>query len=128
MGKTLEKALRAALIRQKINRMKYGGQYMKTYLLPDNSITQIRADVDVAYKAFAPLCVKDNGVFVSPDSFKYCARVVHYELGNVLFHAHCLRHTWHDPGRRRGEPRPLWSVWDIKTSKPHCRPIRSIQT
>lgn len=39
------------------------------------------------------MCVKDDGTFVSPDSFKYCARVVHYELGNVLFHAHCLRHT-----------------------------------
>lgn len=93
MGKTLEKVLKSTLHQQNINRMKYGGKYLKTYLLPDNSITQVRADVAVAYKEFTPLCVKDDGTFVSPDSFKYCARVIHYELGNVLFHAHCLRHT-----------------------------------
>ena len=93
MGKTLGKVLKSTLHQQNINRIKYGGKYLKTYLLPDNSITQIRSDVTVAYKEFTPLCVKDDGTFVSPDSFKYCARVVHYELGNVLFHAHCLRHT-----------------------------------
>lgn len=93
MGKTLEQALKNTIKQRKINQMKYGGQYMKTYLLPDNSITQVRADVTVPYKEFMPLCVKDNGVLLTPDSFKYCARVIHYELGNVLFHAHCLRHT-----------------------------------
>lgn len=93
MGKTLEQVLKNTIKQRKINQMKYGGQYMKTYLLPDSSITQIRADVTVPYKEITPLCVKDNGVLLTPDSFKYCARVVHYELGNVLFHAHCLRHT-----------------------------------
>ena len=93
MGATLEQSLKYAIRQRKINQMKYGGQYMKTYLLPDNSITQIRADVTVAYKEIMPLCVKDNGILVTPDSFKYCARVIHYELGNVLFHSHCLRHT-----------------------------------
>ena len=66
---------------------------MKTYLLPDQSITQIRSDVDVPYKEIMPLCMKDTGELVTPDSFKYCARVIHYELGNTLFHSHCLRHT-----------------------------------
>ena len=37
--------------------------------------------------------MKDTGELVTPDSFKYCARVIHYELGNTLFHSHCLRHT-----------------------------------
>ena len=93
MGKTLGKVLKSTLHQQNINRMKYGGKYLKAYLIPDNSITQIRSDVTVAYKEFTQLCVKYDGTFVSPDSFKYCARVVHYELGNVLFHAHYLRHT-----------------------------------
>lgn len=93
MGETLEKALKHAIHQRNINRMKYGGKYYKTYLLPDNSITQVRADVAVAYKEFTPLCVKDDGILVTPDSFKYCARVIHYELGNPLFHSHCLRHT-----------------------------------
>ena len=66
---------------------------MKTNLLPDGSIAQIKADVTVSYQEITPLCVKDSGSLVTPDSFKYCARVIHMELGNVLFHAHCLRHT-----------------------------------
>lgn len=41
------------------------------------------------------MCVKDTGELLTPESFKYCARIVHYKLGNVLFHSHCLRHT-HD--------------------------------
>lgn len=40
-----------------------------------------------------PLCVKENGELLTPESFKYCARVIHYELNNPLFHSHCLRHT-----------------------------------
>ena len=93
MGKTLEQALHYVINEQKKNRLKYGQHYMKTYVLPDKSITQIRADVVVPYQEIMPLCVKDNGALVTPESFKYCARVIHYELGNALFHSHCLRHT-----------------------------------
>ena len=93
IGPTLEKELKYAIQQRRLNRMKYGGAYMKTYLLPDNSLTQIRADIAVPYKEITPLCVKDNGTFITPESFKYCARVIHHELGNPLFHAHCLRHT-----------------------------------
>lgn len=93
MGSTVEQALKHAIREQKKNRMKYGQHYMKTYVLPDKSITQVRADVNVPYQEIMPLCVKDNGELVTPESFKYCARVIHYELGNALFHSHCLRHT-----------------------------------
>lgn len=93
MGSTIEQALRYAIRERKKNKMKYGQHYMKTYVLPDKSITQLRADVNVPYQEIMPLCVKDNGKLVNPESFKYCARVIHYELGNVLFHSHCLRHT-----------------------------------
>ena len=93
MGKTLECELKSAIHQRKMNLLKYGGTYLKTYVLPDNSITQIRADINVMHKEIMPLCVKDNGELVTPESFKYCARVIHYELGNVLFHSHCLRHT-----------------------------------
>ena len=93
IGQTLEKELKYAIKQRKINRLKYGGAYLKTYLLPDNSITQVRADITVPHKEITPLCVKDNGELVTPASFKYCARVIHWELGNHLFHAHCLRHT-----------------------------------
>ncbi len=61
--------------------------------MPDNSICQFRSDVSVPYKEIMPLSVKENGELPTPESFKYCARVIHYDLGNELFHAHCLRHT-----------------------------------
>ena len=93
IGNTVEQELRRAILTRKKNRMKYGPLYMKTYVLPDHSITQIRADVTVPYQEIMPLCVKENGELLNPESFKYCARVIHYELGNALFHAHCLRHT-----------------------------------
>lgn len=93
MGHTLEQALKHAIHQRKLNRIKYGENYINTYVLPDHSIVQIRANIKAAYKEIMPLCVKDNGELLTPDSFKYCARVIHNELGNPLFHSHCLRHT-----------------------------------
>lgn len=93
IGKTLETELKRLIIERKKNQLKYGSKFMKTYVLPDSSITQVRADIQVAYQEIMPLCVKDNGELVTPESFKYCARVIHWELGNPLFHSHCLRHT-----------------------------------
>lgn len=93
IGKTLEKELRVAITERKKNKLKYGPYYWKTYVLPDNSILQARADITVPYREIMPLCVKDNGSLLTPESFQYCARIIHHELGNPLFHAHCLRHT-----------------------------------
>lgn len=93
IGSTLEKALKEALTERKKNMLKYGPYYFKTYVLPDNSITQMRADIAAPYKEIMPLCVRPNGEMITVDSFKYCAKVIHYELGNPLFHSHCLRHT-----------------------------------
>lgn len=93
IGDTLERELKNSIRIRKMNQMKYGQHYMKTYVLPDNSIVQVRADIDVPYKEIIPLCVKENGELLTPESFKYCARVIHHELGNPLFHSHCLRHT-----------------------------------
>ena len=73
--------------------MKLGGTFLKTYIMPDKSIAQIRADVKVMHQEIMPLCTKENGELVTPESFKYCARVIHWELGNPLFHSHALRHT-----------------------------------
>lgn len=93
IGKTLEKELKNEMIRHKKNRMKLGGQYLKTYLLPDRTIVQYPADIDVPYKEIMLLCMRDNGKFLAPNSFSACSRIIHKELGNELFHAHCLRHT-----------------------------------
>lgn len=93
IGKTLENALKEVIKTRRKNQMKLGGRFLKTYVMPDKSITQIRADVQVMYQEIMPLCAKENGELVTPESFKYCARVIHWELGNPLFHSHCLRHT-----------------------------------
>lgn len=93
MGDTIKQILKKEIIQRKENMLKYGQYYVKTYLLPDNSIAQFRADMNVPYKEIMPLCVRENGELLTTESFKYCARVVHNELNNPLFHSHCLRHT-----------------------------------
>ncbi|MFV0343823.1 MAG: tyrosine-type recombinase/integrase [Anaerocolumna sp.] len=93
MGKTVLQILRKEITRRKENMLKYGQYYLKTYRLPDNSILQFRADIEVPYQEIMPLCVKENGELMTSESFKYCSRVIHYELGNSLFHSHSLRHT-----------------------------------
>ena len=93
IGNTLEKALKDTIRQYRTNQLKYGSKYLKTYLMPDKSIVQFRADIVVPYQEIMPLCLKDNGELLTSESFKYCARVIHYELGNPLFHSHCLRHT-----------------------------------
>ena len=62
-------------------------------IIPAETLSQVRSDITVPYKEVMLLCAKETGEFLTPESFKYCARVIHYELGNVLFHSHCLRHT-----------------------------------
>jgi len=93
IGKTLKDALKEVIRNRRKNQMKLGGTFLKTYIMPDKSIAQIRADVKVMHQEIMPLCTKENGELVTPESFKYCARVIHWELGNPLFHSHALRHT-----------------------------------
>ena len=90
---TFRKALKEELLTRKKQMMEYGPYYTKTYLLPDHSILQCRADIPVPHQEIWPLSVKENGELLTPETFKYCARVIHHELGNPMFHSHCLRHT-----------------------------------
>lgn len=93
MGSTLSHALKKELAKRKETMFRYGPYYTKTYITPDNKIIQLPASVETTYKEFFPLSVKENGELMTPDSFKYCARVIHYELNIPLFHSHSLRHT-----------------------------------
>lgn len=88
-----EAALKAEIHTRRLNQMKYGQYFIKSYLLPDGSVQQVRADVSMPYPEIMPLSARENGELLTPYSFKYCARVVHNELNNPLFHSHCLRHT-----------------------------------
>jgi Site-specific recombinase XerD len=93
IGNTLKELLRKEIIQKKENRLFYGKYYMKSYLGPNNNIIQMRADIELPYSEIHPLITKEDGSLQTPESFKYCARVIHNELNNPLFHSHALRHT-----------------------------------
>ncbi len=93
MGSTLENILRRTITAQKKNMLLYGQYYTKSYMGPDNELIQTRANVRLPYREIMPACIRENGEILTPESFKYCARVAHTELGLPLFHSHSLRHT-----------------------------------
>lgn len=93
MDKDMIRALRKELIKRKKTKLFYGQYYTKTYVQPDGAIMQCPADIEVPYREIMPLSVKENGEMYTSESFKYCARVAHNELGLPLFHSHSLRHT-----------------------------------
>lgn len=93
IGNELSMAFKKEINNRKKNMLKYGPYYLKSYLTPDGTIAQARADIVVPYKEIWPAAVKESGELTNTDSFKYCVRVIHYSLNNPFFHHHCLRHT-----------------------------------
>lgn len=93
MIKALVGILKQEIIDRKKNQLKYGEYFTKTYLKPNNEIFQVRGNEVYPYKEIMPVSTRENGDLLTPMTFKYCARVVHNELNNPLFHSHCLRHT-----------------------------------
>lgn len=55
-------------------------------------IIPIERCVPCALQRVEMVCVRENGDYVSTDSFKYCSRVIHNEL-KLAFDYHSLRHT-----------------------------------
>lgn len=100
IGTTLLTALKQANIQQKKNRFLYGEYYMEHYLKPETdekgNIIQRIVPVERCIECSLPkanlVCVRENGEYVSTDSFKYCSRVIHNEL-KLVFDYHSLRHT-----------------------------------
>ncbi len=88
-----EELLKNEIHNRKKNMLRYGEYFTKTYVMPDGLIVQAPADIQIAGTEIMPLSAKENGEILTPWSFKYCAKVIHEELGNPLFHSHCLRHT-----------------------------------
>lgn len=99
-GNTLFHALKHAKTVQKKNRLLYGEYYTEHYLKPEkdekgNTIYRIipaERSVPCALKRIEMICVRENGEYVSTDSFKYCSRVIHHEM-KLAFDYHSLRHT-----------------------------------
>lgn len=97
---TLCKALKTAKETQEKNRQLYGEYYTDHYLLPEtdekgNNIFRImpgERTLQSPLKKVNLVCIRENGEYVSTDSFKYCSRVIHNEL-KLNFDYHSLRHT-----------------------------------
>ncbi len=78
----------------------YGEYYTVHYLKPEADekgntiyrIIPIEQSVICALKQVHLVCIRENVEYVSPDSFKYCSRVIHNEL-QMAFDYHSLRHT-----------------------------------
>ena len=88
-----EKILKTEIHNRKKNMLRYGQYFTKTYQMDDGLIFQAPSNVKIVGKEIMPISAKENGELLTPYSFKYCAKVIHEELGNPLFHSHCLRHT-----------------------------------
>ncbi|WP_101773915.1 site-specific integrase [Peptostreptococcus faecalis] len=100
IGDTLIKALKLARKKQIENKLFYGEFYTRIYQenkIDEKSneikkIIEINSNVDISLDEIEMICVKENGEYVSTDSFKYCSRVINHSL-KIDFNYHSLRHT-----------------------------------
>lgn len=99
-GDTLYNALKHAKAYQKKNRLIYGEYYIDHYLKPETDekgntiyrIVPIERCVACAMERVDMVCIRENGGYISTDSFKYCSRIIHNDL-KIAFDYHSLRHT-----------------------------------
>lgn len=100
IGATLVGELKAYRTLQLQQRLEYGGHYTRVYTKPEKdekgNVIQRLVEVESAIPVSLPeadlVMRKENGQHSSIDSFKYAARVIHYDLG-IQFNFHSLRHT-----------------------------------
>ncbi len=99
-GDTLYKALKHARTARKKSRLLYGEYYIEHYMKPEKDekgdtiyrIIPAERCVSCTLQRVDMVCIRENGEYVSTDSFKYCSRVIHNEL-QIAFDYHSLRHT-----------------------------------
>lgn len=99
-GDTLYAALKYALNTQKKNRLIYGEYYTEHYMKAEKDekgdtiyrIIPVERNIACTLPRVDMVCVRENGQYVSSDSFKFCARIIHHEL-HMEFNFHSLRHT-----------------------------------
>lgn len=99
-GETLYQALKHEKNEQLKSEMSYGEYYTihvrKTEIDEKGNemirVVPIQKCVETPLQRIRLVCVAENGEYTSPDSFKYCSRVIHKEL-KLAFDYHSLRHT-----------------------------------
>lgn len=99
-GESICKILKAEKMRQWENELKYGAYYT-IYQLTDyidekgtkrNALYGTQKCHCVGQDRFPLICVDENGQLTTRDTFLYCRKVIHAELG-IDFDYHSLRHT-----------------------------------
>ncbi len=94
IGKTLIDILRHHKKWQMENRLRFGQHYNYYYVDKNDRIYSVDGTKD--YKTTDNqvhfVCTKEDGGLVTPETIKYCSRVINYEL-MIQFNFHALRHT-----------------------------------
>lgn len=100
IGETLAKELREYRTTQLAHQLEYGEYYTKIYKREERDekgnkiyrLIEVEKSVPVSLPEADLVMRRENGQYSSTDSFKYAARVIHYDLG-IKFNFHSLRHT-----------------------------------
>lgn len=97
----LIKILRALRKEQLENQLYYGEYYKELYLKeekdekgkPIQRVIEIEKSIPCTLPTADMIFRKENGDYISTDSFKYPSRIIHHRLGLEKFDYHSLRHT-----------------------------------
>ncbi len=97
----LIKVLKAWRKKQLENELYYGEYYKELYLKDEKDekgkniqrIIEIEKRIPCSLPTANVIFRKENGEYVSTDSFKYPSRIIHHKLGIEKFDYHSLRHT-----------------------------------
>lgn len=100
IGETLVQELKEYKKIQMEKSLLYGEYYTQMFKKEEKDekgntiyrLIEVEKSVPVALPQANLIMRKENGQFSSADSFKYAARVIHYDLG-IKFNFHSLRHT-----------------------------------
>lgn len=100
IGNTLLSILKKYKKDQLQNKLKYGSYYSCTYEGMEKinnkkyrPLYSLPANVPAGVlKKVNMVCTKENGEFLTTNTFKYASKVINYELG-ITFNYHSLRHT-----------------------------------
>lgn len=101
VGKALLSELREYKTMQLKNEISYGEYYTHVVKKEEKDekgntiyrLIEVEKSVPVALPEANLVMRKENGEYSSTDSFKYAARVIHYDLNIPEFNFHSLRHT-----------------------------------
>ncbi|MBP3604756.1 MAG: site-specific integrase [Lachnospiraceae bacterium] len=97
----LIRVLRAYRKEQLEHKIYYGEYYRELYLKeetdekgkPIQRVIEIEKSIPCTLPTADMIFRKENGGYISTDSFKYAARIIHHKLGMDKFDYHSLRHT-----------------------------------